>query len=158
MEQLVHVIYPCAGPAEMQKQEVLTLVKQARIANRKHDISGMLLYIGGIVLQSFEGEPRMVSAVCSTLFRDKPRMRVTQIVREPIGEREFPEWTMGFSTVDAREAGQLLGDDDLFASIDTIGRLDAGGAKTLLSIFGRRRYQSDRSGMYRAISGSAAKR
>ena len=157
MEQLVHVICPCAGAAEMQKQEVLTLVKQARIANRKHDISGMLLYIGGIVLQSFEGEKRMVSAVCSTLFRDKARMKRTPILREPIAEREFPEWTMGFSTVDPREAGELLGDADLFSCAGSVVRLDANGAKTLLSIFGRRRYQSDRSGMYRAISGEPAR-
>jgi hypothetical protein len=151
VEPLVHVIYACACSAEVHEHEILTLLKQSRIANRKNDVSGMLLYPGECFLQLFEGEERMVDAVCSTLFRTKPRLRLTQLVREAISEREFPEWTMGFVTVDPKEAGQLLGDDDLFQSATTATRLDAHGAKTLISIFGRRRYQSDRSGMYRAI-------
>jgi hypothetical protein len=151
MEQLVHVIYACAGPSEAHEHEAVTLLKQARVANRQHDVTGMLLYIGGLMLLSFEGETRMVNAVCSTLFRDKPRLRLSQVIRESIVEREFAEWTMGFASVEALEAGQLLGDEGLFTSAAGVARLDANGAKTLLSIFARRRYQADRSGMYRAI-------
>jgi hypothetical protein len=59
---------------------------------------------------------------------------------------------MGFATVDPLEAGRLLGDESLFRSAVSVVRLDPEGAKTLLTIFGRRRYQADRSGMYRAIT------
>ncbi len=93
----------------------------------------------------------MIDAVCSTLFRDKPRMWVKRIVQEPIAERQFPEWTMGFATIDSTEAGQLLGDETLFQSTPVLTQLTAEGAKTLISIFGQRRYQSDRSGMFKAI-------
>jgi hypothetical protein len=97
----------------------------------------------------------MVDAVSGTIFRDKPRLQLTQIAREPIAEREFSEWTMGFATVDPLEAGRLLGDEGLFRSAASLTRLDPQGAKTLLTIFGRRRYQSDRSGLYKAITRSA---
>jgi hypothetical protein len=151
MKSLLQVIYVCAGEPSIAEHDIATLLKQARIANRKHDVSGMLLYVGGHILQSFEGEPRMVDAVSDTLYRDKPRMRVKQMVRESIVERQFPEWTMGFATVDPDEAGQLLGAEELFQSASTFARLDPEGAKTLISILGQRRYQSDRSGMFKAI-------
>jgi hypothetical protein len=152
MKSLLQAIYVCAAEPSLHEHEITTLLKQARIANRKHDVSGMLLYVGGYFLQSFEGEPEMVDVVCNTLFRDKPRMRVKQIVRESIVERQFPEWTMGFATVDPSEAGQLLGDADLFHSAATVTGLDPDMAKTLISIFGQRRYQADRSGMFKAIN------
>jgi hypothetical protein len=155
MENLIRVVYVCSTTVGINEHEILRLLKQARIANRKQDVSGMLLYIGGFFLQTLEGEPAMVDAVSGTIFRDKPRMRLTQMARESIAEREFSEWTMGFATVDPLEAGRLLGDEGLFRSAASIGRLDAQGAKTLLTIFGRRRYQSDRSGMYKAITRSA---
>lgn len=155
MEKLIRVVFVGTAPTAVNEHEMLRLLKQARIANRKQNVSGMLLYIGGCFLQTLEGEPAMVDAVSGTIFRDKPRMRLTQIAREPITEREFSEWTMGFATVDSLEAGRLLGDEKLFTSVPAIGRLDAQGAKTLLTIFGRRRYQSDRSGLYKSITRTA---
>jgi hypothetical protein len=151
VQSLIQVIYVGGGEPGLREYEIATLLKQARIANRKHNVSGLLLYIGGYFLQSFEGEPRMIDVVCSTLFRDKPRMWVKRIVQEPIVERQFPEWTMGFATIDSGEAGQLLGDETLFQSTPVLTHLTADGAKTLISIFGQRRYQSDRSGMFKAI-------
>jgi hypothetical protein len=73
------------------------------------------------------------------------------ILREPISEREFPEWIMGFETVELDEAARLLGAPLLFDSTSRVPRIDPNSAKTLLSIIGRRRWQSDRSGMFRAI-------
>jgi len=155
MENLIRVVYLCSTTLGVNELEILRLLKQARIANRKQDVSGMLLYIGGCFLQTLEGDAPMVDAVSGTIFRDKPRLHLTQITREPIAEREFSEWTMGFATVDPLEAGRLLGDEGLFRSAASLSRLDPQGAKTLLTIFGRRRYQSDRSGLYKAITRSA---
>jgi hypothetical protein len=155
MEQLIRVIYLCSAPAGINEHEILRLLKQARIANRKRNVSGMLLYIGGSFLQTLEGEAAMIDTVSGSVFRDKPGIRLTPIAREPIAEREFGEWTMGFATVDPLEAGRLLGDEQLFSSSRSLARLDPEGAATLLSIFGRRRYQSDRSGLYKAIGRSS---
>jgi hypothetical protein len=155
MENLIRIVYLCSTTSGVNELEILRLLKQARIANRKQDVSGMLLYIGGCFLQTLEGDAAMVDAVSGTIFRDKPRLQLTQIIREPIAEREFGEWTMGFATVDPAEAGRLLGDEGLFRSVASLSRLDPQGAKTLLTIFGRRRYQSDRSGLYKALTRSA---
>jgi hypothetical protein len=115
----------------------------ARKVNRKNDVSGMMLYTDGRLLLLLEGEAAPVDLACSTIFSDKREYQM--LLREPIAEREFPEWTLGFETVDSVEAGRLLGKPGI----------DAESAKTLLSIMGRRRWQSDRSGMFRAIRRTA---
>src|ERR1700694_5438971 len=146
MQHLIQAIYASSVIGGMHEPETLKLLKQARTVNRKHDVSGMLLYIGGSLLQLLEGEEAMVQAVCSTIFRDRSG-NPTAILRESVVERQFGEWTMGFATVDPLEARQLLGDDSLFNSSSGATSLTPEDAKTLFAIYGRRRYQSDRSGM-----------
>jgi hypothetical protein len=155
MEDLIHVVYVSSATPDTSEHDAIKFVNEARKANRKHDVSGMMLYIGGYFLQLLEGESTKVDIVCHTIFGDKREMRM--VVREPIPEREFPEWTMGFEAVAPLEAARLLGEPLLFDSVSRVARIDPHNAKTLLSIIGRRRWQSDRSGMFHAIRRTASK-
>jgi hypothetical protein len=155
MEDLIHVVYVSSATPDISEDDAIKFLNEARKANRKHDVSGMMLYIGGYFLQLLEGESTKVDIVCHTIFRDKREMRM--VVRESISEREFPEWTMGFEAVAPLEAARLLGEPLLFDSVSRVARIDPDSAKTLLSIIGRRRWQSDRSGMFRAIRRTASK-
>jgi hypothetical protein len=149
MEDLIHVIYVSSAALDISEHDTLRFLNEARKANRKNDVSGMMLYIGGYYLQLLEGEATKVDVVCRAIVQDKREMRM--ILREPIAEREFPEWTMGFEAVAPLEAARLLGDPLLFDSVSRVARIEPNSAKTLMSIIGRRRWQSDRSGMFRAI-------
>jgi len=73
------------------------------------------------------------------------------ILRESVAEREFPDWIMGFDAVAPAEAARLLGEPLMLDSASRAAHIEPRSAKTLLSIMGRRRWQSDRSGMFRAI-------
>jgi len=112
-----------------------------------------MLYTDGRFMLLLEGETNPVDLACSTIFSDEREYQM--LLREPIAEREFPEWTLGFETIDSVEAGRLLGKPLLFDSAARVTGIDAESAKTLLSIMGRRRWQSDRSGMFRAIRRTA---
>jgi hypothetical protein len=147
--KLIHVIYASSDIPGSSEHEILKFVSQARTANREHDVSGMMLYIGGSFLQLLEGEAGGVKSVSRKIFRDKRAMRL--VLREEIAERAFPDWTMGFEAVEPLEAERLLGGSHLFTSPSNSASIDADGAKMLLSIIGRRRWQADRSGMFRAI-------
>lgn len=151
MASLIRVIYISSATPEFREYEIAELLKQARSANAKRGLTGMLLYIGGSFFQVLEGEAENVDSVYAAISRDKRHMRVTLIIREPIAEREFTEWTMGFSAVDPQEARKLLGENDFFNEATCITRLDSGRAKTLLTALGKRRWQLERSGMYRAL-------
>jgi hypothetical protein len=149
MEVLIHAVYVSSAPRDTSEHDTVKFLNEARRANRQHDVSGLMLYTGGSFLLVLEGEPARVDTACDTIFADHRDKRM--ILREPIEEREFPEWTMGFETVEPREAGRLLGDPMVFEPPSRVAHIAPEHAKTLLSIIGRRRWQSDRSGMFRAI-------
>jgi hypothetical protein len=149
MEDLIHVIYVGAAAPEISEHDTAEFLKEARKANRKHDVSGMMLYVGGCLLLLLEGEAHKVDAAFQEIVAAKREMRT--ILREPVAEREFPDWIMGFEAVAPDEAARLLGEPLVFDSASRVAHIEPRSAKTLLSIVGRRRWQSDRSGMFRAI-------
>ena len=149
MEDLIHAIYVSAASPDISEHDTVKFLNEARKSNRKNDVSGLMLYMGGCLLLLLEGEAIKVDSASREIFSDRREMRM--ILREPIPEREFPEWIMGFETVEPLEAARLLDEPLLFDSASRIARIEPTSAKTLLSIIGRRRWQSDRSGMFRAI-------
>jgi hypothetical protein len=153
MEDLIHVIYLGAASPELPEHDTVKFLNEARKANRQNDISGMMLYVGGCLLMLLEGSAANIDSASRAISADKRKLRM--ILREPIPEREFPEWIMGFETIEPLEAGRLLGEPLLFDPSSRLACIDPNSAKTLLSIIGRRRWQSDRSGMFRAIRRAA---
>jgi hypothetical protein len=155
MEDLIQVIYVSAATSVISEHDTAELLKEVRKTNRKHDVSGIMLYVGGCLLMLLEGEAHKVDAASRQIVAQKCEMRA--IYREPIAEREFPDWIMGFEAVAPAEAARLLDEPLVLDSASRIARIEARSAKTLLSILGRRRWQSDRSGMFRAIRRTAGK-
>jgi hypothetical protein len=149
MEDLVQVIYVSAVTPQTSEQDTAEFLKDVRKTNRKNDVSGMMLYVGGWILLLLEGEAHKVEAAFQEIVTLKREMRA--ILREPVAEREFPDWIMGFEAVASVEAARLLGEPLVLDSCSRLEHIEPRGAKTLLSIIGRRRWQSDRSGMFRAI-------
>jgi hypothetical protein len=154
---LIHVIYASSAAAGFHESQIPDLLKNARAANEKREVTGMLLYIGGSFFQLLEGEAAAVDSIYTKIGCDPRHTGVTQIIREPILERDFTGWTMGFSTLDPLEAGNLLGENDFFNAASCVTRLDSGRAKTLLVALGKRRWQLERSGMFRALGRDAGR-
>jgi hypothetical protein len=152
---LIHVVYASSAAPDFHEHQIPALLQKARSANEQRDITGMLLYIGGSFFQLLEGDAAVVDSLYAKISHDPRHGRVTQIIREPIMERDFTGWTMGFSTVDPRDAGMLLGENDFFNEGSCVTRLDSGRAKTLLAALGKRRWELERSGLLRALGRNA---
>jgi hypothetical protein len=116
----------------------------------------MLLYICGSFLQVLEGQPEMVDAVFSRILTDKRHTQITLIARESIPERAFEGWTMMHKTLDAVEAGELIGEADYFISPTWITELDVSRAKKLLLTASVRWQMEHRTGKYRTLGGKTA--
>jgi hypothetical protein len=149
MEDLVQVIYVSAATPQTSAQDTAEFLKDVRKTNRKNDVSGMMLYIEGWILLLLEGEAHKVDAALQEITT--PRRKMRAILRELVAEREFPDWIMGFEAVTSADAGRLLGQPLVLDPTSALAHIEPRSAKTLLSIIGRRRWQSDRSGMFRAI-------
>src|SRR5579871_1906288 len=114
MTQLIRCIYASLAVSTFNEAELPLLLERARRFNSLHSLTGMLLYVEGNFFQVLEGEAEAVDAIYARIMRDPRHTRVTLIIREPIAQRDFSEWTMGFSVVDRFEAGQLIGENDFF--------------------------------------------
>ncbi len=151
MKALMSVIYASRSTEHFHEHEIPELLKQARLANAKHEITGMLLYIDGSFLQVLEGQPDMAEAVFGTILRDKRHTQVTLIAKDAIPERAYEGWTMNHKTLDPVEAGELIGEADYFRSGAWVTQLDSNRAKKLLSASSLRWQMEHRSGKYRTL-------
>jgi Sensors of blue-light using FAD len=149
--QLIHAIYASTATATFKESDIPALLSQARTGNALCAVTGMLLYIDGGFFQVLEGDSAIVDDVFSRIQRDARHSRITLIIREPIAARDFSEWTMGFCTVDALQAGELIGENDFFRSVSCVTRMDSGRAKKLLGAFRSGRWRHQRSGTHRAL-------
>jgi hypothetical protein len=147
---LIHCIYASTATAGFQEASIPQLLEGARIKNSARGITGMLLFIEGSFFQVLEGEADTVDMIYATIATDSRHARVTQIIREPIAQRSFDEWSMGFASVGRAEASQLVGTNDFFGSASCLEHIDPGRAKKLLVAFRSGRWRTDHTGTHRA--------
>lgn len=95
----------------------------------------MLLYTDKTFFQVLEGDRPVVEALLDKLTRDKRHERITKIVLEPIAERAFAQWTMGYPKISREELARIPGLNDFFSQGLSYMELGEGRARTLLSAF-----------------------
>ena len=151
MSSLIHSIYSSAASSTFKEHEIPGLLEQIRKANEDIDVTGMLLYIEGSFFQVLEGEPAVIDALVRKIQSDARHSQFTLIIREPVLERDFGGWTMGFEAIGLSEAGELLGENDFFESASCVARLSPGRARKLLSAFRDGRWRTERTGAHPSI-------
>lgn len=117
---MIHLAYVSSATHLMTQTELLELLAQARDINKELGVTGMLLYKDGSFLQVLEGEEEAVHDVYRRICNDPRHDRVHVLFDEPIENRDFPDWSMGFQNLDSREAQGVKGyrpffDDDMAA-------------------------------------------
>jgi len=133
---LMHCIYSSAATDKnLSKEELENILEQSRQNNSKVDITGMLLYEDGAFFQVLEGEESVVDAVFKKIKKDTRHDRVTKLIVEPIDERAFGEWTMGYPRVSRQELKEIEGLNDFFSQGNSFLELEQGRAKMLLKAF-----------------------
>ena len=133
---LVHCIY-CSATTKraFSPADLATLLAECREKNSKAGLTGMLLYSEGTFFQVLEGDRPVVEDLLERLTKDKRHERVRKIILEPIEERAFTQWTMGYAKVTKQELAEIPGLSDFFAQGRSYMELGEGRAKTLLSAF-----------------------
>lgn len=85
------------------RTDLATILEQSRHDNAEADISGLLLYVRGSIIQVLEGEVQAVERLFQRIQTDKRHTDVTRVFDKLITERLFPDWTMGYETVTNRQ-------------------------------------------------------
>ncbi len=71
------------------------------------DITGILLYFNGNIIQVLEGVEERVKALYEVIRRDPQHTQVIKLYSYPIEQRSFSDWSMGYKTVSALEFDHL---------------------------------------------------
>jgi hypothetical protein len=156
MSSLIHCIYCSHSLRTFLEQDIPTLLATARRNNARDGITGMLLFIERSFFQVLEGEEQTVTAAFSRIAQDPRHERVTQIIREPIAQRDFADWTMGFARTSSADLGELTGENDFFSNPNSLESLSAGRAKKLLAVFKNGGWRADATGVFDASLGKVA--
>ena len=96
VEQLVAVVYVSSSSRPMREDEILEILRVARINNEKLDVTGMLLYREGNFLQVLEGPASAIDSLIHKIKRDPRHQGVILMSRKNIDERQFADWRMAF--------------------------------------------------------------
>jgi hypothetical protein len=101
---LIRLIYVSTGRGDASAAELDAILESAARRNGQQGITGMLLYADGSFMQVLEGEEAAVDETFGRVERDSRHTGIFVIDRQPITERSFGRWTMGFKRVGAGQA------------------------------------------------------
>ena len=143
MPSLEHLIYASVATQPFGASELTELLEKSRAANERLGLTGMLLHsdADGSFFQVLEGQGAAIDGLLQKILQDKRHSHLTMIIREPIAERSFGGWTMGFSSVSPEKLRKIPGLNDFFRKGSSFADLDAGRAKKLLTAFAEGRWR-----------------
>ena len=142
MTSLIRCIYSSVASASFREDDLPALLAKTRAANSRRGVTGMLAYINGNFLQVIEGAEAAIDEVLTKISADTRHNRILVLVREPITERSFSDWSMGFEALLPADVEVLIGENDFFDAGSCVDALDAGIVKSVLLSFRKAQTES----------------
>ena len=106
---MFELVYVSTAVVPFTTADLLALLARSRENNEKAGLTGMLLYKDGNIMQALEGEEAAVIAVHAKIQQDPRHRGLITLLRGPIAERQFPEWSMGLRDLRSPEVRATLG-------------------------------------------------
>lgn len=106
---LTQLIYTSHSVQPMSEAKLAEILVRSIANNCMNNLTGMLLYRDGTFIQLLEGQGERVDAVFRKIQSDSRHERVCLHLRTPCKEREFGNWSMGFSCINDRDLQKLKG-------------------------------------------------
>ncbi len=83
----------------MAHDSLLDILTVSRKNNSAKNLTGMLLYGEGTFVQVLEGEPEVIQQTYDAICKDTRHKDLIVITINDIDKRNFPDWSMGFRTI-----------------------------------------------------------
>jgi len=95
-------------PASMML-EVEAILQKSRTNNNRDGITGALMFNAGCFAQVLEGPLEKIEATFERIQQDVRHGEVSLLAVEPIAQRSFPNWAMGFVGASRDDATRFAG-------------------------------------------------
>ena len=93
----------------MSEDELVNLLTIARVNNNRQKLTGVLIYSGGTFIQVLEGEESSIDQIFGVIEQDSRHKNVLKLLDEIVTERTFPDWSMGFTSLEPDKTKNLIG-------------------------------------------------
>ncbi len=90
------IVYQSIAQSSFLEHHIPAMLYQARDMNRKHAITGCLLYHNRKFLQLIEGEEALVKQLYNNILQDPRHHQITTLSSEVHPSRIFNQWSMVF--------------------------------------------------------------
>ena len=91
------IAYVSAASWNLLDEQIDHIVCESRRRNALQGITGVLLYCDGNFMQYLEGEEDAVMETFARIRASESHYQINELMNQPILEREFADWSMGFS-------------------------------------------------------------
>jgi hypothetical protein len=131
------LVYVSSATRLFSRQEIGEILALSHRNNTRLDVSGILLYKDGNLMQLLEGDEDVVEALYARISHD-PRhgglIRMWDGIEE---ERQFPDWSMAFRDMDSPDVRDTPGYSDFLTTAPTDKGLamDVTHCQQLLDLF-----------------------
>lgn len=107
--RLFHLGYVSTGKQLFSADALIALLTEAREANAKRNVTGLLLYREGSFYQVLEGAESEVMSTFNDIKQDPRHDSVRVLFKGEASTREFADWQMGFLNLDSVNIQSLTG-------------------------------------------------
>ena len=101
------IVYLSTATELLNERKLTGLLHQWQVNNRASNITGVLLYFDGNILQVLEGSQQAVDDLYKVISEDPRHAQVIRLCRNPIEQRSFADWAMGYKTFAGTDLDQL---------------------------------------------------
>ena len=91
------IAYVSSASRDLLADDLEFIVRESRRFNEASGVTGVLLYCDGNFMQYFEGEDAAVAATWARIRASARHHHVSELMDQPIDEREFAGWGLGFA-------------------------------------------------------------
>lgn len=91
---LVRLMYTSRAAGVVDQELLQGILRQSKLNNPAHGVTGLLCCSGGIFIQALEGGRQAVNQLYNRIAADPRHTDVVLLSYEEIGERRFAGWAM----------------------------------------------------------------
>ena len=93
------LVFTSVATRKITDEDLKGLLDKSRQYNLALNITGMLLYLDPYFMQILEGDESIIDEKFKKISNDEMHHKVSLIYKQPIKERSFSKWTMGFNKI-----------------------------------------------------------
>lgn len=109
MQDLYQIIYLSQSRIPINTEEQLvSILSEAREYNFTKDITGVLFFQDGLFLQIIEGKKEDLTYLYGKICRDPRHTNISTLVAQPILQRLYGNFTMGFLNSNSEDIANFL--------------------------------------------------